>query len=104
MGLYLTAYLWVYFGVRWLGRFLDSGSFILLPVAVASGVFLENIFFVVPFFAGETRFYVTAVAVYRIIVNVLCAVITGPFIIVVMFTVQERWEKIFKYFFKSRSV
>jgi hypothetical protein len=104
VGLYLTCYIWIFFGVRWLSGFLDSGSFILLPVAVAGGVFLENLFFVLPFFAEETKFYVTAVAIYRVVVNVLCAVITGPFIILVLHTVQERWEKIFRYFFENKSV
>lgn len=103
-GLYITAYLWIYFGVRQLGGFLDSGSFVLLPVAVAGGVFLENVFYVLPFFAGETKFYVTAVAAYRIVVNVLCAVVTGPFIILMLNSVQLRWEKIFNSIFRSKNV
>ncbi|MCB2149032.1 MAG: hypothetical protein KQI81_21305 [Deltaproteobacteria bacterium] len=42
-GVYLTAYLWMYVGVRWAIQFLQVGNLILLPLLVTGGVVFESL-------------------------------------------------------------
>ena len=42
-GVYLTAYLWMYVGVRWAIQFLHMGNFILLPLLVTAGIVFESL-------------------------------------------------------------
>lgn len=42
-GVHLTAYLWMYVGVRWVIQFLHVGNVILLPLLVTAGVAFESL-------------------------------------------------------------
>ena len=42
-GVHLSAYLWVYVGVRWATQFLHVGNVILLPLLVTAGVAFESL-------------------------------------------------------------
>ena len=42
-GVHLTAYLWMYVGVRWATQFLQVGNVILLPLLVTAGVVFESL-------------------------------------------------------------
>ena len=43
VGLYLATYIWLYTGMRWLSRFLHTGSFLLLSLSVTFGVAFEGV-------------------------------------------------------------
>ena len=45
-GLYLTTYLWLFVGVKWMTTFLDVSDSILLLFVVTSGVLLQNLIFI----------------------------------------------------------
>jgi hypothetical protein len=83
-GLYLTAYLWLFAGVRWIVYVLHVGDKILLPFVVAAGVLLENIIFlgVIDMFEPGARFSSTAFP--TVMVQVLWAAGTGPIFLILI--------------------
>jgi len=61
-GLYITVYLWILFGIRWVIGFLHIKFFFLLPAVVSSGVLMENVIsaFVVGAAEPESGFFLKA--------------------------------------------
>jgi len=101
-GVHLTAYLWMYVGVRWAIQFLHVGNVILLPVLVAAGVAFESL--VVAFSAVvlasvawpvESMFAV----VFR---QVLWGVTTGPLLMLLFIRGQKVVERMKRTFFMEK--
>lgn len=84
LGLYLTAYLWLFAGVRWIVYVLHVGDKILLPFVVAAGVLLENAIFmgVIGMLEPGARF--SSSAFTTVMVQVLWAAGTGPIFLILI--------------------
>ena len=92
-GLYLTTYIWLYIGIKWMLSFLHLGNNILLSLVVAAGVLLENCIFIgtISMIAPESTFPANTVGVVG--TQVLWAIFTGPFVLMAFNTVQKGWDK-----------
>jgi hypothetical protein len=79
-GVHLTAYLWMYVGVRWAIQFLQVGNVILLPLLVTAGVVFESL--VVAFSAVVLTSAPWPVESMFPVVSgqVLWGAVTGPFL------------------------
>jgi len=92
MGLYMMIYIWLYAGMRWLAQFLQTGSLLLLALAVAIGVVFEITILLgymaflaprasIPVDAGET-----------VVLQIMWALITGPMIMVIIGWAQKHLD------------
>ena len=92
-GLYLTTYLWLFVGVRWITSFLDVGDSILLLLVVAVGVLIQNLIFV----AAITIFSPLTPAISQtmntIAVQLLWAIFTGPVLLLFFNYSHNKWDK-----------
>ena len=92
-GLYITAYVWLFIGVRWAITFLHVGDSMLLPFVVALGVLMENFIFVVTSAMFEQSSRVSEAMVSTIIVQVLWAIFTGPLFLMFFNYSHRRWDR-----------
>lgn len=98
-GLYLSAYVWLFVGVRWAITFLHVGDSLLLPFVVAAGVLMENIIFIGASAMFEGGSWISEEMVSTIVIQVLWAVFTGPFILMFLNYSHRRWDRWFKEIF-----
>lgn len=93
LGLYLTAYLWLFACLRWIVHVLHVGDKFLLPFVLATGVLLENIIFmgVIGMFEQGSRFSSTVVT--AVMIQVIWAAATGPIILILISSLHQRWHK-----------
>lgn len=91
-GLYLTAYVWLFIGVRWAITFLHVGDSLLLPIVVAAGVLMENLVFIGTSAMFEQSSRISETMVSTIIVQVLWAIFTGPLFLMLFNTSHRRWD------------
>ena len=92
-GLYITAYVWLFIGVRWAITFLHVGDSMLLPFVVALGVLMENFIFVVTSAMFEQSSRASEAMVSTIIVQVLWAIFTGPLFLMFFNYSHRRWDR-----------
>ena len=101
-GIHLSAYLWLYAGVRWAIQFLHVGNTILLPVLVTLGVTFKSV--LVAFSAVvlspapwpvETVFPVVSI-------QILWGALTGPFLMIVFVRGQKVVDQAQKSFFSEK--
>ena len=92
-GLYITAYVWLFIGVRWAITFLHVGDSMLLPFVVALGVLMENFIFVAISAMFEQSSRISEAMVSTIIVQVLWAIFTGPLFLMLFNTSYRRWDR-----------
>lgn len=91
-GIYLTAYVWMFIGVRWAITFLHVGDGLLLPVVVTAGVLMENLVFIGTSAMFEQSSRISETMVSTIIVQVLWAIFTGPLFLMLFNTSHRRWD------------
>jgi cell shape-determining protein MreD len=92
-GLYLTAYFWLFLGVRWAITFLHVGDSFLLPFVVAVGVLMENMIFLGANVMLEQNLQIAQTMVNTVVVQVLWAVFTGPFFLMLFNYSHRRWDR-----------
>jgi rod shape-determining protein MreD len=92
-GLYTTAYVWLFIGVRWAITFLHIGDSLLLPFVVALGVLAENLIFIGTSVMFEQSSRITETMVSTIIVQVLWAIFTGPLFLMLFNSSHRRWDR-----------
>lgn len=101
-GVHLTAYLWIYVGVRWAIQFLQAGNVILLPLLVTAGIVFESL--VVAFSAVvlasapwpvESMFPVVSA-------QVLWGAVTGPFLMLFFIRGQKVVDRASKSFYAEK--
>ena len=92
-GLYITAYVWLFIGVRWAITFLHVGDSMLLPFVVALGVLMENFIFVAISAMFEQSSRISEAMVSTIIVQVLWAIFTGPLFLMLFNISYRRWDR-----------
>lgn len=101
-GVYLTAYLWMYLGVRWAIQFLQAGNVILLPLLVTAGVVFESL--VVAFSAVVLASAPWPVESMFPVVSgqVLWGAVTGPFLMLFFIRGQKMVDRAKKSFYAEK--
>jgi len=99
LGLYLTTYLWLFAGVKWVITILQVRDNVLLPFVVAAGVLLENIIFMgaITMFESGSRF--SQADLGTVAVQVVWALVTGPIFLILFNRLHQRWDQYFKEMF-----
>lgn len=102
-GIHLTAYLWMYVGVRWAIQFLHVGNVILLPLMVTAGVAFESL--VVGFSAVVLASAAWPVESLLPVVSgqVLWGAVTGPFLILFFISGQKVVDRARKSYFTEKA-
>jgi rod shape-determining protein MreD len=92
-GLYLTTYLWMFIGIRWVITFMDVEDSVLMLFIVAAGVLIQNFIIIgtTVMFEPVSRF--SPAAISTVLVQVLWAVFTGPIFLVFFNYSHKRWDK-----------
>ncbi len=102
-GLYLSAYFVFYVCVIWVASFLNIANKLLIALIVAFGVVLENLFhWFAVYLSGDHA------GIFFKILNtapdqILWAICTGPFIIIGLHSLQDKWDYITSGFFAEKS-
>ncbi|MBW2679819.1 MAG: hypothetical protein JRD01_03585 [Deltaproteobacteria bacterium] len=91
-GLYLTAYVWLFVGVRWIITFLHVGDSFLLPFIVAAGVLLQNFIFIGTIAMFEPGAQFLSAAISTVTIQVLWAMFTGPIFLIFFNYSHKRWN------------
>jgi rod shape-determining protein MreD len=101
-GVHLTAYLWMYVGVRWAIQFLQVGNVILLPILVTAGVVFESL--VVAFSAVVLTSAPWPVESMFPVVSgqVLWGAVTGPFLMLFFIRGQKVVDRARKSFYAEK--
>lgn len=101
-GVHLTAYLWMYVGVRWAIQFLQVGNAILLPLLVTAGVVFESL--VVAFSAVVLASASWPVASLFPVVSgqALWGAVTGPFLMLFLIRGQNVVDRARKSFYAEK--
>ena len=92
-GLYLTTYLWLFFGMRWIITFLHVRQSLLVLFVVAFGVAMENFIFIGSLVFLSPGFQIHTSTMDIVIQQVLLAVITGPFLLIVFENAHKGVDK-----------
>jgi rod shape-determining protein MreD len=102
-GVHLTAYLWMYVGVRWAIQFLQVGNVILLPLLVTAGVLFESL--VVAFSAVVLASAPWSVESILPVVSgqVLWGAVTGPLLMLFFIRGQSVADRARRSFFTEKS-
>lgn len=91
-GLYLTTYLWLLVGVKWLTSFLDVNDSVLLLIIVALGVLIQNLIFIAAIIMFSSLALSFSLAVNTIAVQLLWATITGPILLLFFNYTHAKWN------------
>lgn len=102
-GLYLTTYVWLFVGVRWIITFLHVGDSFLLPFVVAAGVLMQNCIFIgtVAMLESGSRF--SSATINTVGVQVFWAIFTGPIFLMFFNYFHGRWNRWLKKVFVKKS-
>ena len=93
VGLYPSAYLWIYLTLLWLVRYLHLVDSILLPFVVAAGVLLQNAVFGAATVLGNWPVQVSGHVLTTVGAQFLLAVGTGPFVLVFYKAANDAWQR-----------
>lgn len=91
-GLYLTTYIWLFAGVRWIITFLHVGDSFLLPFIVAAGVLLQNCIFIGIIAMSKPGTQFLSAAISTVTIQVLWAIFTGPIFLMFFNYSHKRWN------------
>jgi len=92
-GMFTTAYFWLFMSLKWITQYLHASNTLLIPVVVALGVFMENLFFVtiIATFVSTDSFLPQAFQ--SIGAQFLWALFTGPFFLLALYNTNLRWDR-----------
>ena len=94
-GLYFTVYFWLFIGVRQLIKIFHVSNYILLPFVVAAAVLIENVILFGTFVMLEPGAQFSLSAINGVVMQIIWAVCTGPFIIQFYNFIYKRWNRLF---------
>lgn len=98
-GVYTTTYVWLFVAVRATIQYLHVDSRIVFPVAMLSGVLLENIVIMQAIFMGRWSWNVGRIPVNLVIRQLIWAVFTGPVLFAMIKSFHESSIKWYDYRF-----
>ncbi len=92
-GMFTTAYFWLFMSLRWVTQYLHASNTLLMPVVVALGVFVENLFFtiIIAGFVPVEGFMPQAFQALG--AQFLWALVTGPFFLLALSSTHRRWDR-----------
>ena len=91
--LYITAYLWVFFGVRVLSQILQVSLRFRTAVIVSAGVLIENLIFILAFLMLGAGAHLPVAATGTVIVQLIWAFILGPLLVLAFKSAHGVWER-----------
>ena len=91
--LYITAYLWVFFGVRVLSQILQVSLRFRTAVIVSAGVLIENLIFIFAFLLLGAGTQSPVAATGTVIMQLIWAFILGPILVVGFKLAHGIWER-----------
>lgn len=103
-GLYMTAYVWIFVGVKGITRLVQVGNrLFVIMLIVAGGVLVENLIFIgtLTVFGPDRQLGSNAATI--VTVQVLWAVWTGPVFFMVFKSIQGRLDAGFKAIYARKS-
>jgi hypothetical protein len=92
-GLYLTTYIWLFIGVKWIITFLHVGDSFLLPFIVSVGVLLQNFIFIGTIAISDPGTQFLSADISMVTVQVLWAIFTGPIFLMFFNYSYGKWSK-----------
>jgi rod shape-determining protein MreD len=92
-GLYLTTYCWLFIGVRWITTLFQVANRFLSSVVVAAGVLIGNGIFIISF-AIQPDMMLPENSIQTIFIQLLWALATGPFLLMIFRYGQNRLDDI----------
>ena len=96
-GLYLTAYFWLFIGVKGITKLLQVGNrLFIIALIVAAGVLLENLIFLGTLTILGPDQQLAGNAAQTVTIQVLWAIWTGPLLFMVLRDLQKRLDAGFK--------
>ena len=96
-GLYLTAYFWLFIGVKGITKLLQvKNRLFIITLIVAAGVLIENLIFLGTLTILGPDQQLAGNAARTVTIQVLWAIWTGPIFFVVLGDVQKRLDAAFK--------
>ena len=93
LGLYVSAYLWIYLALIWLVRYLHLYDSILLPVVVAGIAVMQHLIFLAASSLGSRPIELDGAVLKTIALQSGLALVTGPFILFFYRTVYGAWKR-----------
>ncbi len=93
IGLYLTTYCWLFIGVKWITTLFQVGNRILISLVVAAGVLIGNVIFIASF-AIAPDMKLPENAIQTVFIQLLWALVTGPFMLMIFRYGQNRLDGI----------
>jgi rod shape-determining protein MreD len=100
-GIYLTVYIWLYIGVRYLKQFLHMSNILLLSLVVIMAVGFENLVLLGAIAAQASFKRVLPVALNISMLQIFWALVTGPFILVLIYLGQKKTASIHRQLFSE---
>lgn len=103
LGLYVTVYIWLFVGVRWIIRYLYASNVVLIPLIIAGSIVYENLLVIALMALFEKTFYLHSDMFTLIMTQVLWGLLMGPLLLLFVKNFRTKWEtlyfeKISKYF------
>lgn len=96
-GLYLTAYFWLFVGVKGITKLLQVGNrLFIMTLIVAAGVLIENLFFLGTLTILGPDQQLAGDAAQTVTIQVLWVIWTGPIFLLVLRDLQNRLDAGFK--------
>jgi rod shape-determining protein MreD len=91
LGLYLTAYGWFFFMVRWMTYLLHVRGRLFMPFVVLLGVVFENLIFVFTVIVSGEGTHLSLLF-YRFIPQFIWAVLLGTFCVYFFTSLRNKWD------------
>lgn len=91
---YITAYLWVFFGVRVLSRILQVSLRFRSALIVSAGVLIENLIFIFAFVVLGTGTYSPVATTGTVVMQLLWAFILGPILVFGFKSAHGYWDRL----------
>ena len=90
VGLYLTTYIWLYTGMRWLSQFLHTRSFILLALSVTFGEAFEGLVMLIYMVILSPTALIPEDTARTITMQLIWSLFTGPVILGIIGWAQKQ--------------
>ena len=91
-GLYLTTYLWLFVGIKWMVGYLRVSNTLLLPLVVVAGVLIENLVFLGAIFFLMSRSHLPDDTAVKVSEQLLWAFCTGMIPVALLDYFWKKWD------------
>jgi len=99
LGLYITAYIWLFLSVRGITKIFHLGNNMLWPSLLVAGVFIENLIFYAIIILLHQDFRFSPNVIKDVAIQMIWAGLTGPFLLIIIHAAHRKWETWCKVFF-----